>query len=178
MEKNVFSANNLLILIGNNLYKIRFFMSFFYIGLAIVMLALLFRFCFEIAKFVGTVIFEMDVQKVTLIIKVLELVDMAMVAQLVWVVCLAGFSLFVTSRHFDPIQGEAHEKPDWLDHVNTYNLKLKLAFAIISISGVHALKTYLEGADLLKMGTIVFVHFLFVLSAIGIAFAEKLTHKT
>jgi hypothetical protein len=37
------------------------------------------------------------------------------------------------------------KKPDWLDHVNTYNLKLKLAFAIISISGVHALKTYLGG---------------------------------
>ena len=61
-----------------------------------------------------------------------------MVAQLVWVVALAGVSLFVTTGHFDK---KDMKKPDWLDHVNTYNLKLKLAFAIISISGVHALKS-------------------------------------
>ena len=66
-----------------------------------------------------------------------------MVALLVWVVALAGVSLFVTTGHFDKTN---MKKPDWLDHVNTYNLKLKLqlAFAIISISGVHALKTYLS----------------------------------
>ena len=73
-------------------------------------------------------------------------------------------------------------KPDWLDHVNTYNLKLKLAFAIISISGVHALKTYLSGdlnLESIQIVTMVAViHFTFVLSAIGISFAERLTRGT
>jgi uncharacterized protein (TIGR00645 family) len=107
---------------------------------------------------------------------VLELVDMTMVAQLVWVVALAGVSLFVTTGHFDKTD---MKKPDWLDHVNTYNLKLKLAFAIISISGVHALKTYLSGElnlENIQIVTMVAViHFTFVLSAIGISFAERLT---
>jgi uncharacterized protein (TIGR00645 family) len=72
------------------------------------------------------------------------------------------------------------KKPDWLDHVNTYNLKLKLAFAIISISGVHALKTYLSSdlsiENIQVVTMIAVIHFLFVLSAIGISFAERLTH--
>ena len=119
-----------------------------------------------------------DLQKIELIIKVLELVDMTMVAQLVWVVALAGVSLFVTTGHFD---SKDMKKPDWLDHVNTYNLKLKLAFAIISISGVHALKTYLSGdltLDNIKIliGVAV-IHFTFVLSAIGISYAERLTRE-
>ena len=94
------------------------------------------KFLLESYKLMITLLFG-DLEKIDLIIKVLELVDMTMVAQLVWVVALAGVSLFVTTGHFDKTD---MKKPDWLDHVNTYNLKLKLAFAIISISGVHALK--------------------------------------
>ena len=61
---------------------------------------------------------------------------------------------------------------------STYNLKLKLAFAIISISGVHALKTYLEGKmPSQDIVTTVVVHLLFVISAVGIAFSEYLTRK-
>jgi uncharacterized protein (TIGR00645 family) len=93
-------------------------------------------------------------------------------------VALAGVSLFVTTGHFDKTD---MKKPDWLDHVNTYNLKLKLAFAIISISGVHALKTYLSGdlsLESIQIVTMVAViHFTFVLSAIGISFAERLTRE-
>lgn len=97
-----------------------------------------------------------------------------MVVQLVWVVVLAGYSLFVTSRHFD--ENPDVKKPDWLDHVNTYNLKLKLAFAIVSISGVHTLKIFLEGKyDYISMAVVSGIHLLFVLSAIGIAYAERMT---
>ena len=91
---------------------------------------------------------------------------------------LAGVSLFVTTGHFDKTD---MKKPDWLDHVNTYNLKLKLVFAIISISSVHALKTYLSGDLSLESIQIVtmaaVIHFTFMLSAIGISFAERLTRE-
>lgn len=65
--------------------------------------------------------------------------------------------------------------------MNTYNLKLKLAFAIISISGVYALKTYLSGDSSLENIQIVtmvaVIQFTLVLSAIGISFAEHLTRE-
>lgn len=164
--------------IGGMLFKMRFLMSFFYIGLIVVLLAILWRFLSEIPYLIVSV-FSQEIAKIDLIIKVLELVDITMVAQLVWVVALAGFSLFVTNDHFE---GKAISKPDWLDHVNTYNLKLKLAFAIISISGVHALKTYLEGSlPTPEIAITVGIHVLFVLAAIGIAFSEYLAraaHKS
>lgn len=147
-------------------------MSLFYIGLAIIMCVILYQFVVELIA----LSFKLSgMGKMDLIIKVLELVDMTMVAQLVWVVALAGYSLFVTSGHFENTQ---ISKPDWLDHVNTYNLKLKLAFAIISISGVHTLKTFLQGkADSQEMLTLIVGHLVFVLCAVGIAFAERLVRE-
>ena len=163
--------------IGSLLYGMRFTMLFFYVGLVGIIFGILGKFLLETYKLMDTLVFG-DLEKIDLIIKVLELVDMTMVAQLVWVVALAGVSLFVTTGHFDT---KDMKKPDWLDHVNTYNLKLKLAFAIISISGVHALKTYLSGDlsfDNMKVVLIVAViHFTFVLSAIGISYSERLTRE-
>ena len=163
--------------VGSMLYGIRFTMMFFYMGLVTIIFGVLGKFMMETYKLMTTLLFG-DVDKIGLIIKVLELVDMTMVAQLVWVVALAGVSLFVTTGHFDKAD---MKKPDWLDHVNTYNLKLKLAFAIISISGVHALKTYLSGElslENIQIVTLVAViHFTFVLSAIGISYAERLSRE-
>ena len=163
--------------VGSLLYGMRFMMVFFYVGLVGIIFGILGKFVLETYKLMQTLIFG-DMEKIGLIIKVLELVDMTMVAQLVWVVALAGVSLFVTTGHFDNTN---MKKPDWLDHVNTYNLKLKLAFAIISISGVHALKTYLSGdlsLESIQVVTLVAViHFTFVLSAIGISYAERLTRE-
>ena len=165
----------LLASVGSLLYGMRAIMLFFYVGLVAIIFGILGKFVFEIFKLMNTLL-SGDMAKIDLIIKVLELVDMTMVAQLVWVVALAGVSLFVTTGHFD---SKDMKKPDWLDHVNTYNLKLKLAFAIISISGVHALKTYLSGDLSLEnvqiISMVALIHFAFVLSAIGISFAERLT---
>ncbi len=158
--------------IGKALYQARILMSGLYIGLGVVIALLITKFFYEVYKISITILFE-ETTKIALIIKTLEIVDMVMVVQLVWVVALAGFSLFVTDENF---RDDATNKPDWLSHVTTYNLKLKLAFAIISISGVHALKVYLEGqADYLTMLVTVAVHLVFVLSAIGIALAERMT---
>ena len=161
--------------VGTLLYGMRFSMLFFYVGLVFIIIGILGKFLLESYKLMQTLLFG-ELEKIDLIIKVLELVDMTMVAQLVWVVALAGVSLFVTTGHFDKVD---IKKPDWLDHVNTYNLKLKLAFAIISISGVHALKTYLSSdlsLESIKVVTMVaIIHFTFVLSAMGISFAERMT---
>lgn len=167
--------DKLLSSVGSLLYGMRFTMMFFYVGLVAIIIGILGKFVLETYKLMETLLVG-NLEKIDLIIKVLELVDMTMVAQLVWVVALAGVSLFVTTGHF----GKSDmEKPDWLDHVNTYNLKLKLAFAIISISGVHALKTYLSGDLSLEsiqvVAVVAVIHFTFVLSAIGISFAERLT---
>lgn len=167
--------DHLLARIGSLLYGMRIAMLAFYIGLVVIIFGILGKFLLE-TYLLLSMLLAGDLEKMGLIIKVLELVDITMVAQLVWVVSLAGVSLFVTTAHF---KGDAVDKPDWLDHVNTYNLKLKLAFAMISISGVHALKTYLSSELTLSSIQIVAyvaaIHGSFVLSAIGISLAERLT---
>ncbi|MEY2664957.1 MAG: hypothetical protein RLZZ480_62 [Candidatus Parcubacteria bacterium] len=160
-----------LISLGRFMFALRSLMSVFYLGLILVIVGVLAKFCIEVFH-LAEIMTVGEIPKTDLIIKVLELVDMTMVAQLVWVVSLAGFSLFVSSGHFDAVQG----KPDWLDHVDTYNLKLKLAFAIISISGVHALKSYLKGGMSMEdIFTVSAIHLMFVFAAIGIAIAMKLS---
>lgn len=80
----------------------------------------------ETYKLMSTLLFG-ELGKIGLSINVLDLVGMALGAQLAWVVALAGVSLFLTTGHFGAMD---IKRPDWLDHVNTDNLKLKLAFAI------------------------------------------------
>jgi uncharacterized membrane protein YqhA len=84
-------------------------MMFFYVGLVGIIFGILGKFLLETYKLMMTLLFN-DLTKIDLIIKVLELVDMTMVAQLVWVVALAGVSLFVTTGHFDKAD---MKKPDW-----------------------------------------------------------------
>ena len=86
-------------------------MLFFYVGLVAIIFGILGKFLMETYKLMTTLMFG-ELEKIGLIIKVLELVDMTMVAQLVWVVALAGVSLFVTTSHFDK---KDMKKPDWLD---------------------------------------------------------------
>lgn len=160
-------------LIGSTLYTFRSVMSIFYIGLTLLILAIVYKFMAELIH-VPAMVFDPSTKKIDLVIKSLEMVDLVMIGQLVWVVAMAGISLFVTTRHFE--ENPDLKKPDWLDHVNTYNLKLKLAFAMISISGVHALKVYLSSSTSTETLVItVSAHFVFVLSAIGIAYAERVT---
>ncbi|MHB8951065.1 MAG: YqhA family protein [Rhodoferax sp.] len=114
--------------VGAMLYGMRVIMLFFYVGLVGIIFGILGKFLLETYKLMNTLLFD-DLAKIDLIIKVLELVDMTMVAQLVWVVALAGVSLFVTTGHFDKTD---MKKPDWLDHVNTYNLKLTFMMRVSS----------------------------------------------
>ena len=75
--------------VGSLLYGMRFTMLFFYVGLVAIIFGILGKFLLETYKLMSTLLFG-DLEKIDLIIKVLELVDMTMVAQLVWVVALAG----------------------------------------------------------------------------------------
>ncbi len=157
--------------VGKLMFYARGSMAIFYVGLLWIIFVLIYKFIIITVDLTySTMVSQID--KTGLMIKVLEVVDLVMVSQLVWVVALAGFSLFVSSEYFDR---DAKSKPEWLDHVDTYSLKLKLAFSIISISGVHALRVYLENLSVTtEVIYAALVHLIFVLSAIGIAISMRL----
>jgi uncharacterized protein (TIGR00645 family) len=94
-------------------------------------------------------------------------------------VIVGGYETFVSR-----LELERHpDQPEWLSHVNASVLKIKLAMAIIGISSIHLLRTFIyagqlgqEGVSFTEKGVMwqAIIHGLFVLSAVGIAYVEKI----
>ena len=111
---------------------------------------------------------------------VLGLIDVVMISNLLIMVIVGGYETFVSRMEL-----ERHpDQPEWLSHVNASVLKVKLAMAIIGISSIHLLRTFIEAgalgtptATFTEAGVMwqVIIHGLFVLSAIGIATVDRLT---
>lgn len=111
---------------------------------------------------------------------VLALIDVVMISNLLVMVIVGGYETFVSRLR---LQGHP-DQPDWLDHVNASVLKIKLAMAIIGISSIHLLKTFIEAGNLgmpnakyTEAGVMwqTIIHIGFILSAIGIAYVDYLT---
>jgi uncharacterized protein (TIGR00645 family) len=103
---------------------------------------------------------------------VLALIDVVMISNLLIMVIVGGFETFVSRMNLD----DHPDQPEWLDHVNASVLKVKLATAIIGISSIHLLKTFINAANyeekVLLWQTV--IHITFLLSAMAIAFTDKL----
>ena len=125
---------------------------------------------------------------------VLGLIDVVMISNLLMMVIVGGYETFVSRLH---LQGHP-DQPEWLSHVNASVLKVKLAMAIIGISSIHLLKTFIEAGQLgalppcltaapgVRCSTLTeagvmwqtIIHMAFIASAIGIAWTDKLMGAT
>ena len=108
---------------------------------------------------------------------VLALIDVVMISNLLIMVIVGGYETFVSRMG---LQGHP-DQPEWLSHVNASVLKVKLATAIIGISSIHLLKTFINAANydikVLMWQTI--IHVVFLLSALAIALTDRLmAHST
>ena len=141
---------------------------------------------------------SMGEQQIMLI--VLGLIDVVMISNLLVMVIVGGYETFVSRLRL-----EGHpDQPEWLSHVNASVLKVKLALSIIGISSIHLLKTFIAAGSLGGMplcppekmtlaasqigqstwsiltsdGVLwqTIIHCVFILSAIGIAWADRLMH--
>ncbi len=107
---------------------------------------------------------------------VLGLIDVVMIANLLIMVIIGGYETFVSRLHLD----DDEDQPEWLSHVNAGMLKVKLATALISISSIHLLKTFIElrspeihpNTDAVMWQVV--IHLVFVLSAVVLAWTDKL----
>jgi uncharacterized protein (TIGR00645 family) len=107
---------------------------------------------------------------------VLGLIDVVMIANLLIMVIIGGYETFVSRLHID----DHEDQPEWLSHVNAGVLKVKLATALISISSIHLLKTFIEvrapSIAFTDNGVMwqVIIHVIFVLSALALAWTDKI----
>jgi uncharacterized protein (TIGR00645 family) len=116
-----------------------------------------------------------SLNETVLMLVVLALIDVVMISNLLIMVIVGGYETFVSRMNL-----QTHpDQPECLSHVNASVLKVKLATAIIGISSIHLLKTFINAANydvkVLMWQTI--IHIVFLLSALAIAYTDKLmTH--
>jgi len=111
-----------------------------------------------------------------IMLAVLALIDVVMISNLLIMVIVGGYETFVSRLNL-----EGHpDEPEWLSHVNASVLKVKLGTAIIGISSIHLLKTFINAAalDTKVMMWQTIIHIAFLLSAIAIAYTDKLLNAS
>lgn len=150
-----------------------------YVGLIIAQGVYVYQFFVELWHLIHVAFVQPDSVKDIgsfIMLNVLGLIDVVMIANLLIMVIIGGYETFVSRLSLD----EHEDQPEWLSHVNAGALKVKLATALISISSIHLLKTFIEvrSADVeyTNNGVMwqVIIHCIFVFSAVMLAWTDRI----
>jgi uncharacterized protein (TIGR00645 family) len=177
--------------IGYLIFFSRWLQAPLYLGLIVAQLIYVVVFVIELIHLAETVIHDpLQIDEAKIMLAVLGLIDVVMIANLLIMVIIGGYETFVSR-----IDIEGHpDQPEWLSHVNANVLKVKLAMAIIGISSIHLLKTFIEVGDLgapdsedesvtgeTYTGEGVFwqviIHSVFILSALALAVIDRMSQN-
>lgn len=166
-----------------------------YLGLILAQCVYVFHFWVELSDLIGAVfgndaalkhildavtidgmVRPSKLNETTIMLVVLGLIDVVMISNLLIMVIVGGYETFVSRMNL-----ETHpDQPEWLSHVNASVLKVKLATAIIGISSIHLLKTFInakaydEKTLLAQTG----IHVVFLFSAMAIAYCDRIMMGT
>lgn len=148
----------------------RWLLVVFYLGLAIALAIYALAFAKKLYEFAMQV---MVLSETNIILKVLGLIDAALVASLLVMVIISGYENFVS--RFDEHDGRVH----WLGTIDVGSLKIKVASTIVAISSIHLLQVFLNQAQYTtsQLMWLTLMHLAFVVSALILAYIDKLTGK-
>ena len=155
--------------LGNLIFFSRWLQAPLYVGLIMAQMVYVYHFIMELWH-----LFEKahHISETDIMLAVLGLIDVVMIANLLIMVIVGGYETFVSRLN---LQGHP-DQPEWLSHVNAGVLKVKLATALIGISSIHLLKTFI-GASHLPDRTIawqIIIHLTFVGSALALAITDRI----
>ncbi len=125
-----------------------------------------------LAKSIGYTGDAVALNETIIMLVVLALIDVVMISNLLIMVIVGGYETFISRMNL-----EGHpDQPEWLSHVNASVLKVKLATAIIGISSIHLLKTFINAANYSDKVLIAqtAIHITFLLSAMAIAYTDHI----
>ncbi|MCL2831445.1 MAG: TIGR00645 family protein [Betaproteobacteria bacterium] len=144
-----------------------------YFGLIVAQGVYVYQFLHELSILV-TRVGTLSESEVMLI--VLGLIDVVMIANLLVMVIVGGYETFVSHLDLD----EHPDQPEWLSHVNAGVLKVKLAVALIGISSIHLLKTFINAQQIPEhvIKWQVIIHALFLFSAFMIACTDRIMNQS
>jgi uncharacterized protein (TIGR00645 family) len=161
--------------LGSFIFLSRWLQAPLYVGLIVAQGVYVYHFLKELLHLVEK---APSIDETTIMMTVLALVDVVMIANLLVMVIVGGYETFVSRLNL-----EGHpDQPEWLSHVNAGVLKVKLATALIGISSVNLLKTFIEvGTKPIPDNAImwqVVLHITFVVSALLLAVTDRISNQT
>lgn len=165
--------NPSLSIMGQLIFWSRWLQAPLYLGLIVAQGVYVYHFMIELYHLVhkATTIGETEIMLI-----VLGLIDVVMIANLLIMVIIGGYETFVSRLNIK----EHPDQPEWLSHVNAATMKIKLAMALIGISSIHLLKTFIN-ADQMSESTIkwqVLIHLTFIVSALAMAYTDRIMTRT
>jgi len=156
--------------LGSLIFLSRWLQAPLYLGLIIAQGVYVYKFMLGLWHLLHDV---RGAEETVIMLSVLGLIDVVMIANLLIMVIIGGYETFVSRLRL-----EGHpDQPEWLSHVNAGILKVKLATALVGISSIHLLKTFIDVDHHSEKAVFwqVMIHLTFVASAVFLAWIEKLT---
>ena len=156
-------------------FRARWLLAPFFVGLLLAIIALLFKFLKALWT-LAMQVFTLSADET--IIAILSLVDSALIAALLLIIGFSGYENFVSKI----ATGEHEDRPAWMGKVGFSDLKIKLMGAIVAISAVELLKAFIDVGkdpaltwDMLawKVG----IHLTFVVSGVLFAITDRITES-
>jgi len=116
------------------------------------------------------------IQEEVLMLGILTLVDISMVLNLLVMVIIGGYATFVSRMNLD----HHEDRPDWLQKIDAGTLKVKLAGALVGISGIHLLKSFINinNKDFEQVKWQIVIHVVFLFSTLMLAYTEKVLYSS
>ncbi len=145
-----------------------------YLGLIVAQAIYVYQFGVELKHLVEGLFFTRGaaMTEADIMLLVLGLIDVVMISNLLVMVIVGGYETFVSRMHL-----EGHpDQPEWLSHVNAAVLKVKLATAIIGISSIHLLRSFITADKMTEHALMwqTIIHIAFILSALSIAWIDRI----
>jgi uncharacterized protein (TIGR00645 family) len=156
-------------LIENIILASRWLLVVFYLGLTVALGLYCISFIRKLWEYFSKV---MVLEETDAILKILSLIDASLVASLVVMVIISGYENFVSQ--FDNVEEKSNELT-WLGKIDAGSLKIKVASTIVAISSIHLLQIFLNANQYTndKMMWLTIIHMAFVLSALLLAYIDK-----
>jgi uncharacterized protein (TIGR00645 family) len=159
------------------IFRSRWLLAPFFFGLVLSIILLFIKFIQEFWHLASVVI---TAPESDIVVGILALVDMSLVGSLLLMIIFSGYEIFVSKIHVT----DHEDRPDWMGKVDFSGLKLKVIGAIVAISAIDLLKTFLnipneisaEGYDALVMK--ISIHMAFVISGVIFALTDKIAGET
>lgn len=138
IDPPVSEASKMFAFLGTAVYSIRWALVPMYLGLWVAMVAYNIQFFGEIIGF----LLKSRHDETDYLLWILALIDMTMIGNLVVMITVGGYSTFVREFHL-----KSSNMPEWLNHLDSNSLKIKIGMSLVGVSAIHLLKTFMDVHD-------------------------------